>query len=200
MTQSDYRLFVQYCRTKIHFNSWEFDLRKTRLRLNESSFKRRRDRVFFTRLNNLIPNESVQDEFLVSSFINNTSAWIGDLLEERIVDIHLKRMKNINSILYVFKNDVDKIHDYMLEESKQFKEMLTPDGKSPIIVGKMVLQHETVSILDKVFNFTRYGNDDPLWEKQRLVYHKYSILIENIIGEHKNEILKTVKPLIEAIN
>jgi hypothetical protein len=190
-----FRLFVQYCKTKVHFNAWDYDLRKP-LKMEFESFEKRNDKRFFYHLNNYLKNPNVQDEYLVSAFLSNTNAWIGDLINSEMIDEHLSRMKRINSILHVFEKDSFKIQDFMEDEKKGIKEILTPKGTSPIIVSKIGLQQETVSILDRFFNFSRFTNDDPLWERQRIMFYKYSLLLD--LSEVKNDIEIIIKSVLLA--
>lgn len=191
-----FRLFVQYCKTKVHFNVWDYDIRRTSSKICIEAFEKRKDKDRFYILNDYLKNPDVQDEYLISAFLRDTSAWIGEMIDSDLIDEHMARMRRLNSIIHVFEKDAFKIQEFMEEEKMGIKEILTPKGRSPIIVSKIGLQHETVSILDRFFNFSKFMNEDPLWEKQRLVLYKYRLLLN--LSEVRNDIDNIIKSVLLA--
>lgn len=142
-----------YVALKNHFTSNTYDYFKYggRTKVGYRSFEKRPDKYFFHKL---AKRKDVVD-YLVANFVynDNTSAWIGNLLNNKDSDeCYYKLVKNRESLSYIFSNDLDKLnpifdHNFTID-----------DGQHPKLL-KQYMRHEinieTMIILDDLIGFMK---------------------------------------------
>lgn len=183
LTEKQFEAFRDYIAVKAHFNDWKFDCTRMGTSTRAASLRKRNDDRHFLNLCKEHPNKNTRQAFLTSCFLHDKRMWVGDMFREELKDIHRARMRRFNSTLYTLKNDAENLSDYMHAKGLTLKEMLLTKGMKPLIIAKRrVIEGgitlETLAVLDKLFNFTRFGTEDLHWEETRLQIHKYGMLIK----------------------
>lgn len=164
-----------YVALKNHFTSKTYDYFKYggRTKVGARSFDKRPDKYFFHKL---AKRKDVVD-YLVANFTynDNTSAWIGNLLNNNESDkCYLKLIKTRESLSYVFANDLDRLNPIF---DANFS---IEDGQHPSLL-KLYLRHEinieTLIILDDLVGYMSKWNkrieEDILWPSVYLKCNKY---------------------------
>lgn len=183
MRMPAYSCYCLYIAMKNHFTQEGYDFFKYngKVSASEESFLSRRDRYQFQKLCRIC-DETEMREYLVSNLIKDRK-WVGDLLQEEARDNYKAYLKRKQSISYMFNNEVEKLF------------ASTPDIRSIFTAGKgdypkiiyAYLQGdvslETFSILDEFINFSakydsKFGKDDILWSKIRILSKKLYPFIE----------------------
>jgi hypothetical protein len=191
-------VYKDYVGLKTHFNVWKFYWHSEHdYRLSEEAFAKRNDKHFFKRLYNIFPKRNDRLEFLISCFLHDKRMWIGDMFEEELRDLHRARMTKRSALVYTFRNDAENIADFMIEHDLTLKKLLLTNEQRPLILKHRHqilggVSEETLALFDKFFGFTRQVTANPLWEEERLRYHKYNHLIEI-------ERIEQIKPIINQL-
>lgn len=183
MSGDGFHVYKDYVGLKTHFNVWKFYWKSDYdYHLSESAFTKRHDKHFFERLFKIFPKRNDRLEFLISCFLHNKRMWIGDMFEEDLRDLHRARMVKRGALVYTLRNDAENISDFMTERNLTLKKLLLTDGQRPLILKyrRQILggvSEETLALFDKFFGFTQQVTPNPLWEEERLRYHKYNHLL-----------------------
>lgn len=197
--EREFEAYLDYLGLKTHFNVWKFNWSPRKAyKVDVGVFEKRNDKLYFSKLAKLYPHKAERAEFLISSFLNNRQNWIGYMFDDDARDLHFARIKKSSALIYTFNNDVENIVDFMEDKSLSFKELLQANGQRPKILKckKEILggvSEETLALFDKFFGFTRQVTVNPLWDEERLRYHKYSSLL---LVDDINQIKKTLKKLV----
>ncbi len=194
-------LLSDYIGVKIHFNEELFDFSNYGnkiSKINIDSLNKRKDKAIFISFARKFKNRKSELDYLISVFLKDKNTWIGDLFDEDKLEYHFERMKRCNALMYFFKNDIEKIEDYLLENKLDFLQILTCTNQKPII-SKLKLELETLVILNKVFGYAnKYQTEDHLWEETRFKIKKYGSLLN--IDEFKPIIKNEVNKLLAAFS
>ena len=183
MRMPAYNCYCLYLAMKNHFTQEEYDFFKYNGKINASkeSFLSRKDRYQFQKLCRVC-DEKEMTEYLVSNLIKERK-WVGDLLQEEAQDNYKAYLKRKQSISYMFNNEVDKLFSSTSDISSIFK--VCKDDYPKIIHAYLQgdVSLETFSILDKFISFSakydsKYGKDDIIWSKIRLISKKLYPFIE----------------------
>lgn len=178
MKLSGYETFCLYLALKNHFTQKSYDFFKYHGKTSASkdSFSRRRDKYLFEKLSRKYEAEEMRD-FIVANLLAGKT-WVGDMLEDDAAENYKNRIKVLQSLSYMFANEVDRA----LSGVAHPKELFTaPNGELPPIV-EMVMREEisleTFVILNAFIGFIpkmdeRLG-DHYLWEKVRDKAVKYA--------------------------
>jgi hypothetical protein len=178
-----FQAFADYMGLKLHFNSsdyiWHPD-RKTRIKL--STFGKRKDRVFFMKLERDYRYRHLWIEAIISGIIHNNDMWIGDLFEDTAVDFHKARMSRVAGLESIFSQDCDKIHFYMFDNNITFENLiLTSPQKDPIIISlytKKMICLETLVLLHHLNSWTAHWSPiNPLQIQRRVLIRQYHHLL-----------------------
>lgn len=183
-----FTVYKDYIGLKLHFNEWNFVWKKNfnYKKFSISSFEKRNDKKLFASLLKKIPDRDERIEIMITNFLQNKKAWIGDMIDDSFNDLHRKRMIRVRSLLHVLEEDCEKIIDFINDMSISFKEILLTDENFPFIIKNKHriggISDETLAVFSKFFKFTSQKTDNILWEEERLRLHKYSYFldIENI--------------------
>lgn len=201
---TDHDVLVNYVAMKLHFrydkgNYHEYyQYVKDRMDLGKRS-----DRQFFQRLRRRFPRSGVWCEFLLSNFLFNPEYWIGDLGCIDCLERHQHREKRIQSLSYVFQNDMKKI--ITTWDVDAFKTMFRhgDEMEHPPIITLLKQNDicvETVVLLNKWLNFIpeldRVYVDDRRWTmiSQRIM--KYSYFITKTESDVKNMVKQFKESLV----
>ncbi|NBP57931.1 hypothetical protein EBU71_15600 [bacterium] len=106
-----FQAYKTYLALKSHFNNKNYDYFKYngRTRASQKTFEKRTDKYFFYKL-------SKHDDcvnYLAANFLEG-DAWVGDLVNEQTAEkIYRSWRKRIESLTYIFTNDLDILdNDY----------------------------------------------------------------------------------------
>ena len=155
-----FEVYQKYLSLKQHFNREEYDYFKFkgRVRANESSFEKRKDRHHFVRLSKIYKDEELT-KFLVSNFVKTKDMWVGNITSPVGRDNYIAWKAKIQSLPYVFENEVGSL----FEENEKFNIIFdVEDGQHPpmlrYVFGEEV-SLETFIILDSILHFIPAFNE-----------------------------------------
>jgi T4 gene Gp59 loader of gp41 DNA helicase len=148
-----YETFQLYNALKLHFNgSYDFFKYNGKSNISVDSFEKRKDKYHFYKLSRKYTNKEEMKNFLIANFVDNDQLWVGDLLGEGAHQNYLRRQKAIQSISYVFENDIKNIFEGVEDKNAL---MRCKEGDYPPILLKYLrreIQIETLCVLNKIIN------------------------------------------------
>ena len=155
-----FEVYQKYLSLKQHFNREEYDYFKFkgRVRANESSFEKRKDRHHFVRLSKIYKDEELT-KFLVSNFVKTKDMWVGNITSPIGRNNYIAWKAKIQSLPYVFENEVGSL----FEENEKFNIIFdVEEGQHPpmlrYVFGEEV-SLETFIILDSILHFIPAFNE-----------------------------------------
>ena len=187
---NEFEAFQEYVSLKAHFSREAFDYFKYNGKTNVSvkTYEGRSDRWFFRKLAKL-PQPK---EFLVSAFLNDPEAWIGNIVrDDSLTRIHRERMARVESLTYHMKSELESTDLHL-------KTLLSVEGDRPVIIklhsqGKVSL--ETATVLSHVSGvipkWDSKISDDIVWPRTRFKMVKYA----PFISYDKQKIVTMIKQL-----
>jgi hypothetical protein len=159
-TMSAFDTYRTYLAVQQHFTRKSYDFFKYngKVKVSESTFLSRKDRYFFEKASRKFKRDEFLN-FLVSNYTSGSDHWIGNLMSGDNLVALAKWKKKIDSLTYMFKEDIINIVD---QEEKLDNALKMIDGKHPLLF-RMYLRKkislETMVILDDLVNYSR------LWKK-----------------------------------
>jgi hypothetical protein len=183
-----FNAYKTYIAIKNHFNSKTYDYFKYngRTKVGQRSFELRSDKYFFHKLSKR--NDCVN--FLVSNFLVS-DCWVGDLVNEQVAEkTYLSWKKRIESLSYIFKNDLDKLNN---DFNSNFAVV---DGHHPLAL-KLYLRNEispeTLLILNDMLGFFRMWNkrieEKVVWPNEHQKLKKYRPFFTIDLDKYKKIVL-----------
>ena len=166
-----YKAYKCYIKLKLHFTDPKFDFFKNHTNAKVSSLEKRSDKYYFAK----ISQQKNYPDILLANFVEHNGAWIGDLVDSEADDIYLGWRKKIESLSYMFKNDLQKL-------DPEFKNNFTVvDGNHPLLL-KMYLRRsislETMVILEDLLKYSdgwsKKINETYIWPSVKMKIQKYS--------------------------
>lgn len=181
-----FKCYKLYVALKRHFSDEKYDFFKYRgkLRLNESSFENRKDKMLFYAL----ANKSDPLRTIISNIAYNPNIYVNDLLAEEATSVATKYAKYQESFQYSFKEEL-KRYDRIDDAIK------VVDGQYPPIVQDFVsreLSIDTISVVDKVIDGCEYWSShlsDPLWTDINRQLTKYRPFVDINTTKYKTIII-----------
>ncbi len=155
-----YEVYQRYLSLKQHFNKKGYDYFKFqgKVRANESSFEKRKDKHHFIRLSKIYKDEELT-KFFVSNFVKTKELWVGNATSAEGRQNYIAWKTKIQSLPYVFENEIEG----MFDENETFNDIFNvEDGQHPPIVRHMFgeeISLETFIILDSILNFSSKFNE-----------------------------------------
>mgnify|MGYP003305942466 FL=1 len=156
-----YEVYQKYLSLKQHFNKKDYDYFKFqgRVRANESSFEKRKDKHHFIRLSKIYKDEELT-KFFVSNFVVTKDLWVGNATSAEGRQNYIAWKAKIQSLPYVFENEIEA----MFDENENFNDIFNvEDGQHPPIVRHVFgneVSLETFVVLDSILNFTSKFNEN----------------------------------------
>lgn len=176
MKDSDYlKSYKIYIGLKQHFNSendFNYALQDGMTKLSVNSLLKRKDAKFFVTFTQKIHPE--QYEYLLSVFLKNKDAWIGEVLESSYTKYHSERMGRMKQLEYVVDSQLDEL---MMLNSGTLHDLIAHNDNIPHIVKNKFVSLETLAVVNKVINYTDEETMNPLWNKMRHTIDSYSKLL-----------------------
>ena len=155
-----YEVYQKYLSLKQHFNKKGYDYFKFqgKVRANESSFEKRKDKHHFIRLSKIYKDEELT-KFFVSNFVVTKDLWVGNATSAEGRQNYIAWKAKIQSLPYVFENELEE----MFDENENFNDIFNvEDGQHPPIVRHVFGEEvslETFIVLDSILNFTSKFNE-----------------------------------------
>jgi hypothetical protein len=179
-----------YLSLKNHFTKEKYDYHKYRgkVRATNAAFYKRKDRFWFEKFARQKDDKEIE-EFFVSNFIYSTdpgTMWIGEMIKEG-EGRYTEWKKKIQSLSYVFKEEVDSLFD-----NKKVDDIFDCSKGHPVILKSYLggnTSLETLVICDRILG---YGKDfdkkltDPVWETVSRKIKKYSPFLNIDVPRYKN--------------
>ena len=175
-----YECYETYIAIKIHFSSETYDAVKFKgkVRASIKSFNKRNDTYVFEK----IATRYKKDElvlFFIANFIHDNT-YIRNLLNEDANEKYKELQKTLQSMTYIFNNDVDYILSYIKTHDLAFDDIFFGESNDYPILLKMSMHKEihieTFIIMNKVLNFL------PKFDKR--IQEKY------VWPAYKNKVIK----------
>lgn len=173
----DFLAFKDYICLKNHFNVWEYNWNPDKtIRISADAFEKRKDKAYFHKVSYNLKDRNTWIEHYTTSFLSNPRCWIGAMFDEDIIEAHMKRMKRRRALLYNFRVDMECINGHLEESGGRFIDLLKIGRTQPGIFETRIeggVTEESLAILDAIFDYTKYGSMNPLWNETRLKLNKY---------------------------
>ena len=156
-----YEVYQRYLSLKQHFNKKGYDYFKFqgKVRANESSFEKRKDKHHFIRLSKIYKDEELT-KFFVSNFVKTKDLWVGNATSAEGRQNYIAWKAKIQSLPYVFENEIE----VMFDENENFNDIFNvEDGQHPPIVRHVFgneVSLETFVVLDSILNFSSKFNEN----------------------------------------
>ena len=190
--------YQTYLALKRHFTSnYDYFKYKGKVKASLESYLRRKDKFFFRKLGKKYDKEELVN-FFVSNFVVSDN-WIGNLVSQESEENYVRFQKRMQSLSYLYDNDVHRIIDYCRENDLQLNSVLLVEDDNHPILLKLLLQKkisiETVIIMDDPLKFIRYWNaklDDIIWEEKKQLISNYRQFLKydrNIYRQKLKEII-----------
>jgi hypothetical protein len=191
-----YEAYKEYLALKNHFTLDNYDYIKYngRVSASESSFLKRKDKFFFTKLGKKFDGEELK-YFLVSNFLHDTKLWVGSLFDESHMQTYSKWQKKIQSLSYVIRTDLSALQHYIDENDLSFDKLFEVKvNEHPILLQLYQegdIEIETLIAMNRVLNFFRRWNkqidDDILYPEIRKRIEKYDGFVNVDIDKVKSQ-------------
>ena len=155
-----FEVYQKYLSLKQHFNRKEYDYFKFngKVRANESSFEKRKDKHHFIRLSKIYKDEELT-KFFVSNFVKEREMWVGNVTSPEGRSNYIAWKAKIQRLPYVFENEIGVVFD----ENENFNVIFkVEDGQHPPLVRYVFGEEvslETFIVLDSILNFTSKFNE-----------------------------------------
>lgn len=182
------RVFKFYIKLKLHFDSesnFDYITNNFNIRITQESLDKRNDKGFFYRIGNLYKEDTA--EFMLSNFANNIG-WIGNMKKKP----YLHRKKYIESLTYMFNNDILKIMDHVDNINDSF--IINNDESHPLFLRMFLgekISIETMVVADKIFGYTTLFDKtikDNFWKRLSYRIKAYDPFITIDIDKIKNKL------------
>ena len=191
-----FEAYKEYLAVKNHFSLDSYDYIKYngRISASEASFLKRKDKFFFTKLGRRFDRREELRDFLVSNFLHNEKIWVGNLLDEKHLDVYKSWLKKQQSLSYVLRSDFSTVLSFMDDKDVTFDTLFKMrDNELPLLLQLQqedTIQVETLIVMDKVLNFFRRWDkkveDDIFYPIVRKRIKKYEGFIDYDISKAKS--------------
>ena len=191
---NEFEAYEKYVALKLHFTSeYDYFRYNGKTSVTPKSFNERKDKFHFKRLAKKYDDSTIRDYF-IANIIDNKQ-WIGNM----DIATYSQWQAKIQSIEYVFSNDVEKL----LTNVTDFDIIFNSDkGNHPKLVkaylGKKI-SLETLVIFEKLLQFRKTFNkeitDQIIWPKVNMLIEKYEPFVEANISRCRKILLEKAEEL-----
>ena len=199
MKLSAYDTYCMYLALKAHFTQEKYDYVKYqgKVRTSIDNFESRRDKFQFQKLSKKYNAQDLQDLIISNLLAGRT--WIGEFLDDEAHDAFVAYTKRKQSLMYMFKNEIEKLFEGTENPSSVFQNQTNqyPKLLEQYMAGCFSL--ESMVILNTLTQFAgrfdeRLGKTDILWSSLRLKVIK----LETFVDYDKRRAKEILKNAIES--
>lgn len=153
-----YEAFSIYHVLKLHFTTnYDYFKYNGKCNITIETFEKRKDKYYFYKLSRKYDTEEYK-EFVISNLLNDPDSWAGNLLTDEANEIHMNRMKRVQSLSYTFKSDCQEMMNYgrindLLRVNSDYPKLFT-------LSKQRVVSDESIIILNSLMNFL------PKWKQK----------------------------------
>lgn len=175
---SAFEAYKDYVALKNHFSKPEYDYIKYngRVSLKQSSFDKRKDKVFFQKL----AKRPDYHDFLIANLSENNKIWIKDIAySEKAEKTYTEWKKRQQSISYILKQQLSKL------DSSFNNNFVCKNNQHPLLLRLYLandISLETLCILLEITGAKQHWESkmeyDPLWEEYNMKIVKYTPFIK----------------------
>lgn len=194
-----FEAYQTYITLKAHFKNSGFDYHRFgKVKVSPEAFDRRKDRYYFEKLSRRYSRDEIVEFFLSQILANKT--WVGDMLGEDAEQIHLSRLKRVQSLQYLVKNEMNKLWENCKDDPECFDKMFVQDRSThPKIFRALMektLSPETFLVLNDLLDFTkRWQMDgDPIWEEVGIPILRYAPFLH--LDTRRDELKRIISEII----
>lgn len=174
---TEYQIYKMYLALRLHFTTEGYDVikQKGRIRASKQAFAKRKDLYSIKKISKTYSDEEIAN-LLIANFTSG-DRW-GGMFDSEAGDRYLEWKKRIESLSYIFSNDIDT----MLSENSNFEDIFKiSKGQHPYILKSYLrksIHLETLVILEKINpyldNFDQSIEDEIIWPDVSRLIKKYS--------------------------
>ena len=176
----EYSVYKMYLALKLHFTTDQYDVikQKGRIRASRQAFAKRKDIFSIRKVSKTYSDEEVAN-FLVANFTSG-DRW-GGLFDTEANERYTEWQKRVQSLSYIFSNDLDAILEELEAENKTFEDAFAiAKNQHPYIIKaflRKTITLETLVILEKINpfleNFDTHLSTDIMWPDISRLIRKY---------------------------
>ena len=180
MTMDEYSVYKMYLALKLHFTTDQYDVikQKGRIRASRQAFAKRKDIFSIRKVSKTYSDEEVAN-FLVANFTSG-DRW-GGLFDTEANERYTEWQKRVQSLSYIFSNDLDAILEELEAENKTFEDAFAiAKNQHPYIIKaflRKTITLETLVILEKINpfleDFDTHLSTDIMWPDISRLIRKY---------------------------
>lgn len=191
-----FEVYRLYLAIKLHFTTKNYDIvkYKGKVRVKEETFRKRKDLISIKKLARDYSREEIIN-FLVANFVSGEK-W-GGLFDVDAARRYEEWQNRKHKREYQFKQDVDRIVLDM-EKENIGDPFISINGKHPLTFRLFfgnIISIETMTILDKIFNFVDMNANDILLEDASMCIKKYRPFVRL-----SDNLKSSADPLKDVIN
>ena len=206
---TEYSVYKMYLALKLHFTTENYDViaQRGKVRASKQAFAKRKDLFSIKKVAKTYSDEEVAN-FLVANFTSG-DRW-GGLFDSEASERYAEWKKRIESLTYIFTNDLDRLIEDLENDTKIFEDAFKiTKAQHPYIIKaflRKTITLETLVILEKINpfleKFDQELNNDIMWpDISRLMRkykpflqfdkEKYNAILRRRVGHDKSEDTKS---------
>lgn len=185
MIMDEYSVYKMYLALKLHFTTDQYDVIKQRgkVRASRQAFAKRKDIFSIRKVSKTYSDEEVAN-FLVANFTSG-DRW-GGLFDSEASERYTEWQKRVQSLSYIFSNDLDAIIEELEAENKTFEDAFEiTKNQHPYIIKaflRKTITLETLVILEKINpfleDFDSHLSTDIMWPDISRLIRKYKPFLQ----------------------
>jgi hypothetical protein len=191
MIMDDFSVYRMYIALKLHFTTDNYDAiaQKGRVKASRIAFNKRKDLFSIKKIAKTYSDEDVAN-FLVANF-SSGDRW-GGMFDTEAGKRFTEWKKKIESLSYVFTQDLDNIILELEEDGLKFEDIFKiSNGQHPYIIKaylRKTITLETLVILNKIYNYLDKFNleitDTVVWPDVARLIKKYTPFLKISIEKY----------------
>ena len=159
---SGYEAYQTYQSLKLYFkqeSSYDFFKFQGKISTKLATYEKRKDKYFFEKLARKYNRKELID-FLVANIIaSKLPDWVGEVFTEEAEDTYLNWKKRVESLTYVFSNDLEKLKLDLEIHGNDFNWMFQVLGGVPNLIRSYFrgeISIETLVLMNRTLNFMNH--------------------------------------------
>ena len=200
MIMDDFSVYRMYIALKLHFTTDNYDAiaQKGRVKASRIAFNKRKDLFSIKKIAKTYSDEDVAN-FLVANF-SSGDRW-GGMFDTEAGKRFTEWKKKIESLSYVFTQDLDNIILELEEDGLKFEDIFKiSNGQHPYIIKaylRKTITLETLVILNKIYNYLDKFNleitDTVVWPDVARLIKKYTPFLKINIEKYDTTLRRRIE-------